>query len=751
MAKEKDLNADTEKIDKKDKKKIKLAKKKALEKLRERVEQTKLDLIYTELEEANIKFERKYSTVSELQKDLNKTLGELDRNRLSIIVENINSAIDSTVTCLENGSTNAFTRLMTGDLMKTIAKTLGISLAGRTALILAPTIGTKALVGVGMGAYSLYRVVKNRKDIIKANENNELNNILMEIEYTKVNDKYIDTRFDKEKQADIRKFLADNNIIFEDTGYRSLRQVIYSLSPELKRGLCDLLNNKYGKGIEINERMKKARKKLNVIASTASTIGVGASLGTAAATAINSIDPAISTSFFNGTLLGLWTQLQENSTWCSSLAGVLTAIGTAGLEWLPWGLGEFFENVFAAENIAVLITLGATGGLLVGTTLSLVTAGLQVGRAIGNKGKVDEFNKLDREKYQEDDKAELQLIRDKIYNPPNFMEAIIIDIVMGYLNDRDIVIQAVPKTIFELRESINKLDGSKKREAHKIIAIISENIDKDPNFMDKLKYAGKAALGMFTAGLAVLSVYDIIKGGTFLPELSQSLFPENNIYTPVPIPDPLDQHFDPNNATEQELIEHNQKFFDQFGGEEYMVENTGDQMIQHGATMHVNNPTIAGMGAGQAVMEGGMAINAAPKWMIDFLDWFADLCGYELPPDFVPNVPLIAEKFNELSPEQLYNFYRFFNGVENDGSPMYNAICEVLCYKNNFDKAAGYINDFVIRQKINDFVNTSAEVIGNGSIPLATIYELFGFAQRQEYSDELGIQEEEIKNSGFRK
>ena len=125
-------------------KNVKLAKKKAIEKLKEKLEQTKLELIYSELEEAKINFERKYTTVKELENDLSKSLGELDKNRLNIIVNNISSAIDSTVTNLENGSANAFTKLMTGDLTKTIAKTLGISLAGRTALLLAPTVGTKA-------------------------------------------------------------------------------------------------------------------------------------------------------------------------------------------------------------------------------------------------------------------------------------------------------------------------------------------------------------------------------------------------------------------------------------------------------------------------------------------------------------------------------------------------------------------------------------------------------------------------------
>ena len=738
-----------ESVSKKENRKIKLARKKALEKLNETLEKTKLDLIYTELEEAGIKFERNYTSVKELQNDLNKKLGELDRNRLSIIVNNISSAIDSTVKCLEDGSCNAFTQLMTGDLMKTIAKTLGISLAGRTALILAPTIGTKALVGLGMGAYSLYRVVKNRKDIIKVNENNELNNILMELEYTKVDDKYIDTRFDKEKQEIIRKFLADNNIVFEDTGYRALRQVIYSLSPELKRGLCELLNNKYGKGIEISERIAKARKKLNVIAATSSSIGAGASLAGGVATAVNSIDPALLSSFVNGTLLGIWTQLQDGSPWLTALASSLTAVGTAGLEWLPFGIGEFFENVFAAENIAVLSALGASGGLIVGTGLSIISAILQVKKSIDNRSSVNEFNRLDKEKYQEDDQAELQNIRDKMFNPPNFMQSIILDIILGYLKDRDIKIENIPKNMFELNAEINKLEGSQKKEAHRIIAIIAENVNSDPSFVEKLKHAGKVSVGMFTAGLAVLSVYDIVKGGTFLPELSQTLFPANNIHTPVPIPDPLDKPFDPNNATEQELIEHNKTFFEQFNNDEYKVKNDGDYSIKHGATIAVNNSTPYGQAAGNEIMNYGMSVNAAPKWFLDFLDWFAKTCGHELPPEYVPNIPKITEMINQLSPEQLYNFYRYFSSIENDGSPLYAAMKEILQYSDIFDRATKYITDFELRQKIYDFINKSANIIGTGSIPLATIYELLGITQKQDYSSKFGIDENEVKNSGF--
>lgn len=201
--------------------------------LREKVEQAKLDLIYTELNELNISY-NKCNSVKELRKSLKKDLSKLDYNKVIVIIDNVNNKLENMLNELDHGSTNAFTKLMTSDLSKTIAKALGISLAGRTMLLLAPTIGTKALVATGLSAYGLYRTVKNRKDVIKANENNELNNILMDLETTKVDGKYTDTRFSEEIQLEIRKFLKDNFIKFDDTGYRSLRKTIYSLDKEKK-------------------------------------------------------------------------------------------------------------------------------------------------------------------------------------------------------------------------------------------------------------------------------------------------------------------------------------------------------------------------------------------------------------------------------------------------------------------------------------------------------------------------------------
>ena len=215
--------------------KIHKKKKKALNELRTKMENAKLNLIYTELEGMGINIESNFTSVNELTKYLKSNLNELDFNKVMDKINHISESVNKMVESLDKGSTSAFTKFMSSDLTKTIGKTLGISLAGRTALLLAPTIGTKALVGAALGGYSIYKVIKNRKEIIKANETNELNNILMDLEATRKDGKYLDTRFSEEMQNQIILFLSEHSISFENTGYLSLRQAIYSLPNKEKK------------------------------------------------------------------------------------------------------------------------------------------------------------------------------------------------------------------------------------------------------------------------------------------------------------------------------------------------------------------------------------------------------------------------------------------------------------------------------------------------------------------------------------
>ena len=704
-------------------------KKKVIAELKSKLEQAKLNLIYTELEELKIPCSRNYETVLDLKKSLKKSTNKMDYNKVLEVIEKVDKSLGGMVEELEKGSTNAFTKLMTSDLSKTIAKTLGISLAGRTALILAPTIGTKALVATGLGAYSIYRLVKNRKEIVKANQVNELNNILMELESTKKGNDFIDTRFDSDIQTEIRKYLEKANVDFEDTGYRSLREAIYSLDLNKKRSLVEILNNQLGKGIDIDDRMNKAKKKLNVVATTATTMGVGSGIGLTLANSVNSIDPALGAGILNGTVLGAWIEAQTHKHWYTALAAGLGLIGSEVLEHLPI-VGKIAEKVFAVENLAAFCTIGATGGLIAGGALTTASIIKNVHSHIKADKETKKFVKLDSTKYQEEDKQEMEIIRQKLHEPKNDLEIVIIDIVLGYLKDNDIQLESTPKSVYELKTLISNLDGAKKKKAQEILTRIMDEYQGNPAFLKQLEKAGKISIGLFTSGLAIMSVYDILKGGTFLPELSQKLFPANNIHAPIEVPESFEKPYDLNNPSEARMMKKTEGTFNQFQGDEYLTAKTGDYIIEEGANYVVNNDGIGGTLAGQEIIKYGMSEN-----ILRFLFGWTGLFKEEM----VPNIPQISEKISELSPERLYEFYRYYNTLENDGSEIYQAVGHILGFNNNLDKVSAFVNGYEKTQELHNLINNLSSKIATGAIPLATALETIGVVEKSVTTDNFRI------------
>jgi hypothetical protein len=716
---------------------LQVKKKKVMNEIASKLENAKLNLIYTELDELGISYTRDYSTVKELEKGLKKKLNDLDFNKVKKVIQDVDTKLNTMVAELEVGSTSAFTKLMTSDLAKTIGTTLGISLAGRTALILAPTIGTKALVAAGLAGYGLYRIIKNRKEIVKANESNELNNILMDLETTKENGEYIDTRFSEEIQAKIREYLKGIGVVFDDTGYRSLRQVIYSLDTENKRGLCEFLNVNMGKGIDIEGRVKKAKKKLNVVASSAATVSAGATLGINLANTINAVDPGIAAGVLNGTVIGAWVESVVNKPWFSALSGGLGLIGTEVLERLPY-VGSVFHTVFAAENLATFATIGAAGGLAASVVLGLISAGKSIRDRIKNNKETKDFMKLDQGKYSDDDKEELAVIAEKMKEPANLVESVIVDIVLGYLKDERITLEGNPKSVSELKDAISKLPKEDKKKANNILNTITYNMDNNPKFVKDLKKAGKISIGLFTAGLAAMSVYDILIGGTFLPELSQKIFPVNNIHTPVEVPAPLDQPLDPNDPNTPGIINQGENFVDGVkNNPDAMVEWDGDHMMEYGYEYGVNNPGYAGYAAEQYIIDAGLSTN--------FVENILKLFGIKLSHKMVANIPLLVEELNKLSPRKLYELYRYFATVPNDGSEIYQALSSVLGYNNFLEKASEFINGYAKTQQLHDVINSLVDKLATGAIPFSAALAALGFYQKGKTDENFAIQEEEVK------
>lgn len=724
-------------------------KEKTMNAIKAKLEQAKLNLIYIELEELNIPFNRNYDSVDKLVKSLKRELSELDFNRVQGIVKKVEDSLNTMVQELEKGSTNAFTKFMTSDLTKTIAKSLGIALAGRTALLLAPTVGTKALVGAGLAGYGLYKIIKNRKEIIVINETNELNNILRELEVTKEDDTYIDTRFDLNAQSEIRRFLADLKISFDDTGYRSLRQTIYSLDNEQKKSLCFLLNSKLGKGIDIEGRVAKAKRKLNVIASGAAGISAGASLGMQAATAVNSVDPALTAGVLNGTLLAKWVEKITQLEWFSKLSGGLGIIGSEVLEHLPV-VGGVATKIFAAENLATFATIGAAGGLAVSTALGLASSFKSIHDVSVAKKENEKYLKLDNEKYGEVDKVELEAIAKKLNEPANLGELAVLDIVNGYLKDENIKLEETPNSIASLKKEIDKLKGEEKRKAEYIVNEIEKNMSSDPDFIQKLKKAGKISIGLFTGGLAVMSVYDIIKGGTFLPELSKKLFPNNNIYNPVEVPPAYDQYFNVSKPEEAKMQAEARELYKQFNSPDYYAINDGTYMTEYGSNFMKHNPNFEGIVGGTGMVNAGIETNFVDNLSeTGFFKWVSKVLGLpEKTYEMVPNIPALCAKIDEFSPKELYAFYRYVNSLYvPGGSDKLDAIKEILGYESYLNKVTDYIGSYENKQKFNDLVIKVSQKLSTGAIPFATALATLGIIKKQETKDDFKIQDEEIEEA----
>lgn len=716
----------------------KKTKQEVMKRIKSKLENAKLELIYTELEEAGIEFTRNYTTVDELTRDLKGKISEVDYNKLLSKIKEIEASLDTLVSKLDNCSTSAFTKLMTSDIAKEIAKTLGIALAGRTLLLLAPTVGTKALVGAGLAGYGLYRIVKNRKEIIKINESNELNNILMDLETTKEDGHFIETRFNEEEQKVIREFLEKNKIKFEDTGYISLRQAIYNLKDEEKRSLCELLNNQFGKGIEVDKRIESAKKKLNVVATGFTTAGAGLALGLQAATVVNSIDAGAVAGVLNGTVLAAWIQSISGKEWLDQLSGGLGLIGSEVLQHIPV-IGGVASKFFAAENLAAFATIGAAGGLAIGTGLGVASVIKKIHSSKMNKKEMEEFLKLDSEKYGATDQPELIEIQNNIHEPKNLAESVIVDIVTGYLREQEITYEGNPQTVQDLRESINKLPKEEKKKATEVIDRIYYCLDKDPDFIKGLKKAGKISIGLFTAGLAALSVYDIIKGGTFLPELSQKLFPTNNIYTPIESVPPVDQPFNVSNSEELAMNNQSRDVIMEFNDVKYHTRFDPNYQTTYGDTFIKHNPSFQGTYTGGAVVDAGVTGNAVDKIHIfDFL-----IPANTSSQEMVPNIPMICERLDQLSPKELYAFTRYVNSLSGGGG-MLETVKQILGYETYLTKVTGYITGVENAKKLQELIADVARKIATGAIPFATGLTMLGLAQKESNKDVVNEHTEEV-------
>lgn len=525
--------------------KLKAAKQKTQSELTKKVQSEKVNLIREALKNDNIDVSTDCIDVSSVKNELKSKLPATLYDNVLHKIDGISRSIDELLENLENSSANSVQNFFkkSEKFFKPIAKATTLGLASRAAVILAPTVASKLVISGALASNSIYKLVKNRKAGNVISQESECNRILNELEITTNADGIVtDTRFNEEIQTIIRDFLKDNNVSYLDTGYLSLRQAIYSMDFEKKKMLCNIINTKLEKGIDVNNRIESKNKNsiFKSVKKTAISTGAGITTGVGVATAINSVDPAIMAAPINATALGTTLYELTNSKYAGLASAAAGAGGTAILERIPI-VGKGFENIFAAENLIA----GSVTGALIGTGVGIASIlGAQAVRTIknmhnqfSNMKEQKELLEFDSLKYADDNKAEFGKMQDITLKSNTPEEQILFNLIYEYMTDEmDIEFKEIPITLKQLTQCIESCDKEQKEKLHSFIGRLRECNNDRSDFVNTVAKVSNAAKIATTVGLAGLSTLDILKDGTLLPEISRKLFKDvpNNIYLMIP-------------------------------------------------------------------------------------------------------------------------------------------------------------------------------------------------------------------------
>ena len=513
------------------------SKKKAINEAKEKLGLFKLNAFKDILKSANIEYDNSIDDSVKLLEHLKKTLSKNDYIKIEKAYKELTEELDKVMKDLINGSIDAFSNFMRNILPK-IAEPL---LNGTTnafafsALInMAPTLESKLLVGLVTGGVTTFNLVKNSRHKAMVNKETELNKILQDFEVTK-DDKgnIIDTRFKEDIVSTIKLFLNNNEIKYNDTGYLSLRNALYNLEYNKKLEIANIIKNKLGKSIDIEKVVNKKGESIvtKIKNGLLKPVIVGGTSGIGAATAINSINPAIAAAPINTFLSWLSTNFLEKlavnapgvlGTILNKIIGYLPVIaggGTVALSFLKTG-----ASIFSIENMVVFAAAGGTLALL-GVGIKKIVDKVKIirGNVAYNKEQ-KKINKLDEEKYYEDNIKELKLINEIITKEKSSLVAItIVNIVRLYAKELGIVLSDNINNAIDLRKEIEKLDSKDKKKILSLLDELVEYNNKEPlSFLDYVKNIGLVILNAAKVGLASLSVIDLLTGSGLISKIRNS-------------------------------------------------------------------------------------------------------------------------------------------------------------------------------------------------------------------------------------
>lgn len=513
------------------------SKRKAINEAKEKLGIFKLNAFKDILRSANIEYDNSIDDSVKLLESLKKSLSKSEYVKVEKAYGKLTEELDKVMKDLISGSIDAFSNFMRNILPK-IAEPLfnGTTNAfAFSALInMAPTLESKLLVGLVTGGVTTFNLVKNSKHRAMVNKETELNKILQDFEVTK-DDKgnIIDTRFKEDIVQTIKTYFSNNGIEYNDTGYLSLRNALYNLEYEKKLEIANIIKHKLGKSVDIEKTVNKKGESIvtRIKNGLLKPVMVGGASGIGAATAINSINPAIAAAPINTFLAWLSTNFLEKLA--AKAPGVLAVIlnkfisflpvlsggGTVALSFLKTG-----ASIFSIENMAIFAAAGGTLALL-GVGIKKIVDKVKVikGNIAYNKQQ-KKINKLDEEMYYDDNIKELKLINEQITKEKFSLAALtIVNIVRLYAKELGIVLSDNIDNAIDLRKELEKLDSKDKKRILKLLDELVEYNEREPmSFLDHIKNIGLVILNAAKIGLASLSVFDLLTGSGLIAKIRDS-------------------------------------------------------------------------------------------------------------------------------------------------------------------------------------------------------------------------------------
>lgn len=497
-----------------------VAKTNAVNALIDKMVDQKLAILKAFLKESGIEYDDSIKDYKKLVKYLKKNLKGEVRNKVVKRCKEIDESVENTIDELSKGSTTAFSRF--ADIAKGLIKPVTIGLALNTAIRLAPNNITRlAIFGVSV-LYNGYTLIKNSIQAKKDFSEENLNKYLFNLELKFTGDKLTDTRFSLDEQNIIRDYFAKNDIEYVDTGYQSLRAVLYKLTFDQKFELVckltgrdtDSAQKKFRKDLGIYTKVEKIdedKNRLIAFLKNKGDIGVNALLASSMPWLASSLNGMIANGVVSGQLgstvgkaTGFLAFITSYLNQNSLVMGVESFLILSVLGNIGKGIKKLFDNLKEKKNQTKLI---------------------------------EEYQNIEKAKYADDDLNENKKLLEMYDNSAiNGKNQIVVEIITEYLKYVGVKEEIIPKNVDELSKFLksDKITARQKRKVRSFLKELSYfNTHKNNKFVRKLEKILKASGTIAALGLAGMSIYDFISGGKFLNDIFQKLYYESNTFASI--------------------------------------------------------------------------------------------------------------------------------------------------------------------------------------------------------------------------